>query len=131
MLNIIITALCAFVFVIVCLFNLRVGWRNVRRGRLYANRLSVYAGSGAVAAVAFAVAAIVNRSVWLYPELMRAETVPDESVGAGLIAIGILFLIAIVVVGGAVAALGQLAEGFKLSEQGNRRLRTIEANAKH
>ena len=131
MLDIIITALCAFVFVIVCLFNLRVGWCNVRRGRLHANRLSVYAGSGAVAAVAFAVAAIVNRSVWLYPELMRVETVPDESVGAGLIAVGILFLIAIVVVGGAVAALGQLAEGFKLSEEGNRRLRAIEANAKH
>lgn len=131
MLNIIVLALCAVVFVVACLFNLRVGWVNARRGYLRANRMAVYGVSGCIAAVAFAVVMVVKRSVWLYPELTHIDGAIDETVGAGIIAIGILFVIAVVVVGGAVALLGQLAEGLKLSECGNRRLKAIEANAKH
>ena len=114
--NTIITALCAFIFVITCLFNLRVGWANVRRGKIHADRTRVYGVTGAVAAAAFAVAMIASRSVWLYPELMRIESVPGESVGAGIIAIGILFLIAVMAVAGMVAMFGQVAEGLHLAK---------------
>lgn len=111
-----IIIVCASVFVIACAFNLRVGWANVRRGKIHADRTRVYGVTGAVAVAAFAVAMIASSSAWFYPELMRIESVPGESVGAGMIAIGILFLIMFMTVARVVTMLGQVAEGLHLAK---------------
>ena len=106
--NTIITALCAFIFVIAILFNFRVGWANRRR---HHDRRLVYFITAEVAMAAMAMMAWLTRESWLVKPALTCGEVGDN---AGLACWFLLTMAAGVVLmaGGAVYCAGFEGEAF-------------------